>query len=41
MKTFNLFNEIIVTERAAFLSAINSNKEFAITYSGDIIYVRR
>ncbi len=38
MKTFNLFNEIIVTERAAFLSAINSNKEFAITYSGDIIY---
>ncbi len=38
MKTFNLFNEIIVTERAALLSAINSNKEFAITYGGDIIY---
>jgi hypothetical protein len=38
MKTFNLFNEIIVVKRSDLLNAINSNTEFAITYEGDIIY---
>ncbi len=37
MKKFNLFNEIIVVERSALLNAINSAKEFAITYEGKII----
>ncbi len=37
MKKFNLFNEIIVVERPALLRAINSTKEFAITYEGRII----
>ncbi len=37
MKKFNLFNEIIVVERSALLSAINSTKEFAITYEGALI----
>ncbi len=37
MKKFNLFTEIIVVERSALLAAINSTKEFAITYTGEII----
>ncbi|MEA2110533.1 MAG: hypothetical protein U9P71_00645 [Campylobacterota bacterium] len=38
MKKFNLFNEIIILQRTELLNAINSNKEFAITYDGNIIY---
>ncbi len=38
MKKFNLFNEIIITNRAELLKAINSTKPFAITYKGEIIY---
>ncbi|RUM63957.1 MAG: hypothetical protein DSZ03_04835 [Sulfurimonas sp.] len=37
MKKFNLFNEIIVVERSKLLHAINSAKEFAITYEGAVI----
>jgi hypothetical protein len=38
MKKFNLFTEIIVVERTLLFQAINSMKEFAITYKGTIIY---
>ena len=38
MKKFNLFKEIIVADRQKLLNAINSQKEFGITISGDVIY---
>lgn len=38
MKKFNLFNEIITTNKQALLSAINSQKEFGITTQGEIVY---
>jgi hypothetical protein len=38
MKKFNLFNEIIVTNRQDLLNAINSQKEFGITIDGDVVY---
>ena len=37
MKKFNLFTEIIVVERSKLFQAINSTKEFAITYDGTVI----
>lgn len=37
MKKFNLFNEIITTDKNKLLQAINKNEEFAINISGDII----
>jgi hypothetical protein len=36
MKKFNLFNEIIVTDKNELLNAINSSKEFSITTDGKI-----
>ena len=36
MKKFNLFNEIIITDKAALLQAINTSKKFAITINGEI-----
>jgi hypothetical protein len=36
MKKFNLFNEIIVTNKSELLNAINSSKEFSITIDGTI-----
>ena len=38
MKKFNLFNEIIITEKASLLQAINSSKLFGININGEIIY---
>jgi len=38
MKKFNLFKEIIIVEKAALVSAINSSKVFAITISGEVKY---
>jgi len=38
MKKFNLFNEIIITNKTNLLSAINSNKDFTIDIDGDIAY---
>ena len=38
MKKFNLFNEIIVTNKADLLNAVNSNKPFSIDTNGEIIY---
>jgi hypothetical protein len=38
MKTFNLFNEIIIVPKADLMRAISSNVEFAITYEGAVIY---
>jgi len=38
MKKFNLFNEIIVTDKKELLSAINSQKEFAINIKGEILF---
>jgi len=38
MKKFNLFNEIIVIDKQALLNAINSQKEFAVTDEGKIVY---
>jgi hypothetical protein len=38
MKKFNLFKEIIVVERNAFINAVNSAKSFAITYKGEILF---
>lgn len=37
MKKFNLFNEIIVADRAALMRAINAGKEFGITIEGDVV----
>lgn len=38
MKKFNLFNEIIITDKAKLLSAINSDKDFTIDVDGKIAY---
>jgi hypothetical protein len=38
MKKFNLFNEIIVTDKTNLLNAINSNKDFTIGIDGEIEY---
>jgi hypothetical protein len=38
MKKFNLFNEIIVTDRAALMRALNASKPFGITIEGEIVY---
>ena len=38
MKKFNLFNEIIITNKPTLLQAINSSKLFAIDINGDIKY---
>ncbi|SFV75621.1 hypothetical protein MNB_SM-3-1036 [hydrothermal vent metagenome] len=38
MKKFNLLKEIIVVDKNAFLQAINSQKIFAITTQGEVIY---
>ena len=38
MKKFNLFNEIIIANRAELLSAINSQKEFGINIKGEIVF---
>ncbi|MEA1892908.1 MAG: hypothetical protein U9N33_09370 [Campylobacterota bacterium] len=38
MKKFNLFNEIIITDKASLLQAINSSKMFGINIKGEIIY---
>ena len=38
MKKFNLFNEIIITNKADVLQAINKNEFFGINIQGDIIY---
>ena len=38
MKVFNLFDEIIVLDKQTFLESLNSNKEFGINISGEIVY---
>ncbi|MDO9208358.1 MAG: hypothetical protein Q7T91_08905 [Sulfuricurvum sp.] len=38
MKNFNLFKEIIVVQRNDLLRALNSNKRFAISYSGEVVF---
>jgi hypothetical protein len=38
MKKFNLFKEIIVVSRSDFMRGINSNKRFAISYSGEVVF---
>lgn len=38
MKKFNLFKEIIVTDKVKLLNAINSNKTFAIGVDGEISF---
>jgi len=38
MKQFNLFNEIIVVSRSDFMRGLNSNKNFAISYTGDVVF---
>jgi hypothetical protein len=38
MKKFNLFNEIIVVNRNDFMRGLNSNKNFAISISGDVVF---
>ena len=38
MKKFNLFNEIIVVNRNDFMRGLNSNKRFAISYTGDVVF---
>ncbi|WP_321778929.1 hypothetical protein [Sulfurimonas sp.] len=38
MKKFNLFNEIIITNKQKLLTAINSKKLFGICIEGNIIY---
>jgi hypothetical protein len=37
MKKFNLFNEIIVTDRSALMQAINSGREFGIDIDGAVV----
>ncbi len=37
MKKFNLIKEIIVIKRDDLLKAINTNKEFAINYKGEVV----
>jgi len=38
MKKFNLFNEIIIVDKAKLLQAINSSKKFGININGEIVY---
>lgn len=38
MKKFNLFKEIIILNKQELLHAINSQKEFAITTQGEIVF---
>lgn len=38
MKKFNLFKEIIITDKASLLKAINSSKEFGINIKGAVVY---
>jgi len=38
MKKFNLFNEIIVTDKQELLNAVNSQKEFGINIKGEIVF---
>ena len=38
MKKFNLFNEIIITDKSSLLQAVNSTKLFGININGDIVY---
>ena len=38
MKKFNLFNEIIITDKSSLLQAINSSKLFGININGGIVY---
>jgi len=38
MKKFNLFNEIITTDRQKLLSAINSTRLFGINIEGEVLY---
>ncbi|QOP40650.1 hypothetical protein [Sulfurimonas marina] len=38
MKKFNLFKEIIIVDKQELLSAVNSQKEFAITTKGEIVF---
>ena len=38
MRKFNLFNEIIITNKQELLTAINSQKEFGITHKGEIVF---
>lgn len=38
MKKFNLFNEIIITQKPTLLQAINTSKVFGIDVNGDIKY---
>lgn len=38
MKQFNLFNEIIIVNKAKLLQAINTSKEYGINTKGEIIY---
>lgn len=38
MKKFNLFKEIIIVERAELLRAASSQKKFAISHQGEIVY---
>lgn len=38
MKKFNLFHEIVVADRAEFLKAAASQKKFAISHTGEIVY---
>ncbi len=38
MKKFNLFKEIIVVNRNDFMRGLNSNKRFAISYTGDVVF---
>ncbi|WP_304544290.1 hypothetical protein [Sulfurimonas microaerophilic] len=38
MKKFNLFKEIIIVNKQELLNAVNSQKEFAITTKGEIVF---
>ncbi|MEA3330667.1 MAG: hypothetical protein U9Q29_03125 [Campylobacterota bacterium] len=38
MKKFNLFNEIIVTDRKSLLEAVNSSKLFGVLINGEVKY---
>ncbi|MBA1432613.1 MAG: hypothetical protein FAF04_03230 [Epsilonproteobacteria bacterium] len=38
MKKFNLFNEIIITNKKELLNAVNSQKEFGINIKGEIVF---
>jgi hypothetical protein len=38
VKKFNLFKEIIVVNRSDFMRGLNSNKRFAISYKGYVVF---